>query len=179
MGVSQCSSDDWRTKCNDEIRREIIFHPEASVEIRSADDSNEKQIADIRYFMDNHFDIIIAAPNEADAITPIIKEAYGKGIPVIIFDRNIHGDTYTAYQGVDNIGIGSEAARYARHLAGKGGRIIEICGLAGSTPAIERHDGFIEEAARNDLQVVASAHGNWNYQDAVPVCDSLLHYIRI
>ena len=97
LGVSQCSSDDWRTKCNDEIRREIIFHPEASVEIRSADDSNEKQIADIRYFMDNHFDIIIVAPNEADAITPIIKEAYGKGIPVIIFDRNIHGDTYTAY----------------------------------------------------------------------------------
>ena len=47
LGVSQCSSDDWRTKCNDEIRREIIFHPEASVEIRSADDSNEKQIADI------------------------------------------------------------------------------------------------------------------------------------
>ena len=178
LGVSQCSSDDWRTKCNDEIRREIIFHPEASVEIRSADDSNEKQIADIRYFMDNHFDIIIAAPNEADAITPIIKEAYGKGIPVIIFDRNIHGDTYTAYQGVDNIGIGSEAAHYARHLAGKGGRIIEICGLAGSTPAIERHDGFIEEAARNDLQVVASAHGNWNYQDAVPVCDSLLHIYK-
>lgn len=178
LGVSQCSSDDWRTKCNDEIRREIIFHPEASVEIRSADDSNEKQIADIRYFMDNHFDIIIAAPNEADAITPIIKEAYGKGIPVIIFDRNIHSDTYTAYQGVDNIGIGSEAAHYARHLAGKGGRIIEICGLAGSTPAIERHDGFIEEAARNDLQVVASAHGNWNYQDAVPVCDSLLHIYK-
>ena len=178
LGVSQCSSDDWRTKCNDEIRREIIFHPEASVEIRSADDSNEKQIADIRYFMENHFDIIIVAPNEADAITPIIKEAYGKGIPVIIFDRNIHGDTYTAYQGVDNIGIGSEAARYARHLAGKGGRIIEICGLAGSTPTIERHDGFIKEAARHDLQVVASAHGNWNYQDAVPVCDSLLHIYK-
>ena len=68
IGVSQCSQDDWRSKMNDEIRREIMFHPEATVEIRSADDSNEKQIADIRYFMDNGFDIIIAAPNEADAI---------------------------------------------------------------------------------------------------------------
>ena len=60
IGVSQCSSDDWRLKMNDEILREIMFHPEATVEIRSADDSNERQIADIRYFMDNDFDIIIA-----------------------------------------------------------------------------------------------------------------------
>ncbi|MDE5650154.1 MAG: substrate-binding domain-containing protein, partial [Duncaniella sp.] len=98
--MSQCSQDDWRKKMNDEINREIMFHPEAVVEIRSADDSNDKQIADIRYFMDNDFDIIIAAPNEADALTPVIKEAYESGVPVVLFDRKINGDTYTAYQGV-------------------------------------------------------------------------------
>lgn len=65
IGVSQCSRDDWRSKMNDEINREIMFHKDAVVEIRSADDDNEKQIADIRYFADNGFDIIIAAPNEA------------------------------------------------------------------------------------------------------------------
>ncbi|MDE7144854.1 MAG: substrate-binding domain-containing protein, partial [Duncaniella sp.] len=98
IGVSQCSQDDWRKKMNDEINREIMFHPEAVVEIRSADDSNDKQIADIRYFMDNDFDIIIAAPNEADALTPVIQEAYESGVPVVLFDRKINGDTYTAYQ---------------------------------------------------------------------------------
>lgn len=72
IGVSQCSADDWRNKMNEEIMREMMFHPEATVEIRSADDSNEKQIADIRYFRDNGFDIILAAPNEANAITPVI-----------------------------------------------------------------------------------------------------------
>lgn len=173
IGVSQCSSDDWRNKCNDEIHREIMFHPEATVEIRSADDDNEKQIADIRYFMNQGFDILIVAPNEADAITPVIQEVYAKGIPVIIFDRNIHGDTYTAYQGVDNRGIGESAAHYARHLIGDGGGVIEICGLPGSTPAIERHEGFVDEAQRNGLQLVASACGNWNYQDARTACDSL------
>lgn len=99
IGISQCSQDDWRNKMNEEIIREIMFHPEAEVEIRSADDKNEKQIADIRYFADNGFDIIIAAPNEADAITPIIKEVYEKGIPVMVFDRNINGDTYTSFPG--------------------------------------------------------------------------------
>lgn len=178
IGVSQCSSDDWRAKCNAEIQREIMFHPEATVEIRSAEDSNEQQIADIRYFMEQGFDIIIAAPNEADAITPVVQEAYNKGIPIVIFDRNIHGESYTAYQGVDNIGIGRSAAHYARHLTGEGGRVIEICGLAGSTPAMERHDGFVEEAAGNGLYLLATAYGNWNYADASAVCDSLFRQYK-
>ncbi len=178
IGVSQCSQDDWRMKMNDEINREIMFHPEAIVEIRSADDSNAKQIADITYFRDNGFDIIIAAPNEADAITPIIKEVYESGIPVIVFDRNINGDTYTAYQGVDNFRIGKSAAHYGRHLLGKGGRVLEICGLRGSTPAIERHDGFVDGAREEGLIILASAHGNWNYEDAALETDSLFNIYK-
>jgi len=174
IGVSQCSQDDWRAKMNDEIYREIMFHPEATVEIRSADDSNEKQIADIRYFADNGFDIIVAAPNEADAVTPVIMDVYESGIPVIIFDRNINGDTYTAYQGVDNVGFGKAAAQYAFNLIGEGGRVIEIYGLKGSTPAIGRHDGFVDEAEVLGLEVLASPYGNWNYEDAARVADSVL-----
>lgn len=174
IGISQCSQDDWRRKMNDEINREIMLHPEAEVEIRSADDSNDKQIADIRYFVDNGFDIIIAAPNEADAITPVIKDVYESGIPVIVFDRNINGDTYTASQEVDNYAIGVSAARYAHSLVGDGGKIIEISGLSGSTPATLRHDGFAQESGRLSLDIVDSAHGNWNYEDAAVVTDSLL-----
>ncbi len=174
IGVSQCSQDDWRSKMNDEIYREVMFHPEATVEIRSADDSNDKQIADIQYFLDNKFDIIIAAPNEADAITPIIKKAYQSGTPVIVFDRNIHGDTYTAFQGVDNTAIGRMAARYARNLAGRGGKVIEIHGLKGSTPAEERHNGFAEAAASEGLEMLGTAYGNWNYDDAAIAADSML-----
>lgn len=175
IGVSQCSNDDWRTKMNEEIQREIMFHPEITVEIRSADDSNEKQIADIRYFADNGFDIIIAAPNEADAITPVIEEVYDAGIPVIVFDRNINGDSYTAYQGVDNVGIGKSAADYARHLLPDGGNVIEIHGLAGSTPAVGRHEGFAKEAELKGMNIIASAYGNWNYEDAAIKVDSLLN----
>ncbi len=174
IGVSQCSADDWRNKMNDEIRREIIFHEDAEVEIRSADDNNDRQIADIRYFADNGFDIIVVAPNEADAITPVVKEIYESGIPVIVFDRNIHGNTYTAFQGVDNAEIGRAAARYALTLVPPGTKVIELCGLPRSTPAVDRRKGFTEQLkADGKLDLVASALGNWNYDDAARVCDSL------
>ncbi|MDE6333195.1 MAG: substrate-binding domain-containing protein, partial [Muribaculaceae bacterium] len=174
IGVSQCSADDWRNKMNDEIRREIIFHEDAEVEIRSADDNNEKQIADIRYFADNGFDIIVVAPNEADAIAPVIKQVYERGIPVIMFDRNIHGDTYTAYQGVDNAEIGRAAARYALTLVKPGSKVLELYGLPGSTPATGRHEGFEAQIkADGMLELAATASGNWNYEDAARVSDSL------
>ena len=177
IGVSQCSNDDWRMKMNQEIEREIIVHPNAEVEIRSADDSNEKQISDIRYFLDNGFDIIIAAPNEADAITPIIKEAYEGGTPVVLFDRNINGNSFTAWQGADNRQIGHAAARYAEQLEGKrpgSGKVIELRGLDGSTPAIERREGFADEIAKGGrLKIAGSADGHWNYENAARAIDSL------
>lgn len=174
IGVSQCSRDDWRSKMNDEINREIMFHPDATVEIRSADDDNEKQIADLRYFADNGFDIVIVAPNEADAITPVVKEIYERDIPVIVFDRNINGDTYTARLGVDDEGIGRSAARYALQMLGAGAKAVEIYGLAGSTPAQDRHEGFAETFATAGGTLVATGYGNWNHDEAVMVADSLL-----
>ena len=156
IGVSQCSQDDWRMKMNDEIEREIMFHEDASVEIRSADDNNEKQIEDIRYFADNKFDIIIVAPNEAAALTPVIREVYKKGIPVIIFDRNIIGDSYTARIGVDDEGLGRSAAHYALHMLKENPNAIEIYGLPGSSPAEGRHNGFCKNSPK--VEEISSPH---------------------
>ncbi len=174
IGVSQCSSDDWRMKMNEEINREIMFHEDAEVEIRSADDSNEKQIEDIKYFAENGFDIIIVSPNEAAALTPVIKDIYNNGIPVIVFDRSIIGDTYTARLGVDDAGIGKSAAQYAQHLIGNHGKAIEIYGLRGSTPAEGRHDGFTKEFISEGGTLLASEAANWKKEDAIPIVDSLL-----
>jgi len=159
---------------NDEINREIISHDDATVEIRSADDSSAKQADDIRYFVDNGFDIIIVSPNEAVRLTPVIKEVYEKGIPVIIFDRNIIGDSYTARIGVDDEEIGRSAAHYAWHLLGQDAKAIEIFGLPGSTPAEDRHKGFMAEFGKNGGKLLASAPANWKKEDAVPLVDSLL-----
>ena len=56
----------------------------------------------------------------------MIREVYGNGMPVVIFDRNINDNTYTARIGVDDQGIGRSAAAYARNLAGDNAKAIEI-----------------------------------------------------
>ncbi len=174
IGVSQCSQDDWRTKMNDEINREIMYHDDATVEIRSADDNSQKQIEDLRYFAENGCDIIIVSPNEAETLTPVIKEIYQSGIPVIIFDRNINGDTYTARIGADDEGLGKAAAHYALSIAGNNPKAIEIKGLPGSSPAQGRHKGFSSEFTSSGGTIVAGVAANWKEEDAFPATDSLL-----
>lgn len=175
IGIAQCSSDPWRWETNDEIERELLFHNDATVEIRSADDIDERQIEDIRYFIDNDFDLIIVNPTRAEAVSPIIKEAYDKGIPVVTFDRRILGESYTAHLEVDNEAIGREAGEYAVSLIPGKANIIEIQGDSSMTPTIRRHKGFAEEIARHPgHRIVASVHGNWNPDTTALIMDSLL-----
>lgn len=176
IGVSQCSTDDWRMTFNEEIKREEIFHPEVDVEIRSADDSNAKQIADLEYFADNGFDAIIVSPNEAKAITPKIKALHDRGIPIVVFDREAEYKCYSAFVGTDNHDIGVKAARYALCLPDNELNILEISGLPGSTPAMKRGSGFAEVIKEHGdrARIVAKATGNWNYEDAFAAADSIL-----
>ncbi len=94
---------------------------------------------------------------------------------MVIFDRDIEGDTYTARIGVDNVGLGHSAGLYAANLVEGEGNIIEIKGLEGSSPAAERHEGFktvVDSLPR--LNMLASGCARWNQEDAVPLVDSLL-----
>ena len=66
IGVSQCSSDDWREKMNEEIRRDGLFHNNIQIEIRSADDDNDRQIADLRTLVGGLLrdrDVVLQASN--------------------------------------------------------------------------------------------------------------------
>ena len=95
IGVSQCSEDEWRRQMNSEILREAHFYEDVEVDIRTAVDDNDRQAKDIRELIAEGVDLLIVAPNEATPITPVVEEAYNRGIPVIVVDRKILSDKYT------------------------------------------------------------------------------------
>ena len=175
IGVSQCSDDEWRTQMNKEMRREALFYPDVQVEIRSAGDNNQRQIADIEYFINKKVDLIIVAPNEAEAITPIVEKAYDKGIPIVLVDRKINSERYTSYIGADNYEMGRQIGTYINsRLCGKG-NVVELTGLQGSTPARDRHQGLMDALADiPGIQIVAKADAGWFRQSAQRAFDSIL-----
>ncbi len=167
IGVSQCSEDSWRTKMNSEIRRESYLYDNVRVEFASAKDDNRVQIAQIERFIEQGADLIIVSPNEAKALTPVINKAFDRGVRVVLVDRKSASDKYTAFIGADNVAIGRAVGRFVgEHLGGKG-RVMELQGLRGSSPAMERDSGFREALARYpQIKVVANAYADWFEQKA-------------
>ena len=175
IGVAQCSDDSWRHKMNDEILREAMFYDGVAVEIRSAGDDNRKQAEDVRYFMDKGVDLLIISANEAAPMTPVVEEAYQKGIPVILIDRKILSDKYTAYIGADNYEIGRAVGNYIASSLQGNGNVVELTGLGGATPAMERHQGFMAAISNfPDIKLIDKADAAWESGPAEVEMDSML-----
>ena len=162
IGVSQCSDDIWRDKQNSELQIGAYFHDNVELRFAAAYDSDERQIQQIDSLVGTGIDLLIVAPNQVSTISPAIDRAYDKGIPVIVFERKTNTKKYTAYMGADNYEMGHLMGEYVATRLNERGKIIEVMGLKGSSPAIERHNGFREAIAEHPgIQVVATLQGDW------------------
>lgn len=175
IGVAQCSGGYFRDKTNDEMKRELLLHEDVEIEIRNADNDNDRQIADIKYFMDNGFDLILVSPNETEPLTPIVREVFAKGIPIVTFDRSIIGDSVTAHFEVDNYDLGKAVATYAHSIVPGKIKALEIQGPDNASPAKLRHAGFTDVMTLYDnSEIVASVYGNWDDGRSEILTDSIL-----
>ena len=175
IGVSQPCDDAWRQRMNEEMRRELLFHTNISIELRNSEYNNEQQCADIDYFVEKKFDLIIVCPNEADALTPAVSRAYRSGIPVIVADRSINNEDYTAYISGDNLQVSRLLGDYVTGQLSEGGKIVEFLGLADASPAADRHAIFAKKVAETPrIEIVQSLHADWLWDKAELLMDSLL-----
>ena len=175
IGFSQCTDDEWRIKMNEDLLREAQLYNNVCVDIRIAHGNNQQQIDDINSFIAEKVDLLIVSPNEAVAITPVVEKAYKSGIPVIVVDRKVFTDCYTAFIAADNFQIGQAVGHYIRSLLPMGGKVVEITGLMGSTPAIERHQGFINVISNYpEIKILETWDSEWKRESAYEKTLSLL-----
>ena len=162
IGVSQCSEDIWRNKLNDELLMETYQHKDVELLFASAKDNDKLQTEQIEKFIQRGVDLLIISPNQVHSITPVIDKAYDKGIPVILFDRKTDSRKYTAFIGADNVKVGKAIGEFiAKTLHGEG-KVIEIKGLDKSSPAIDRHKGFVQALSKYpNIQLKRTLSGEW------------------
>ena len=146
----------------EEMKRELAFHENIEFIYKVADDKSDKQIEQVKELMKEKLDLLIISPNEAKPLTPIVEEVFKKGIPIIVIDRKVASGSYTAYIGGDNYEVGKLAGEYAVKLLNKKGTITEVLGLQGSSPAIERHKGFMDALKDHpEMKLVTQIPGQW------------------
>ena len=160
---------------NEEIKREALFYPGLKIDIKTVKDNNQEQIKDIEEFIAQGVNLIIVSPNEAEAITPVVEKAYNMGIPVVLVDRKISTDKYTAFVGGNNYLMGKQIGTYiANRLNGKG-NIVELTGLKGSTPAAERQKGMYDILKDYpSIKILSTVDAAWLKDKAENKSDSIL-----
>ena len=175
IGVSQCSSDIWRDKQNAELRMAGYCHHDVALRFATAQDDDQRQVQQIDSLVATGIDLLIVAPNQMQTISPAINRAFDKGIPVIVFERKADSEKYTAFISADNYEMGRQMGEHvATRLKGRG-QVIEIMGLKGSSPAIERHQGFMSAMQDYpDIQVLATLQGDWTEKSAYQAVNNWL-----
>ncbi|MEZ7695872.1 AraC family transcriptional regulator [Prevotella sp. oral taxon 313] len=175
IGVSQCSEDIWRDKLNDELVMSTYQHDNVSLKFASANDNDKLQKQQIEQFIKEGVNLLIVSPNQIHTISSVIDKAYDAGIPVILFDRKTDSKKYTAFIGADNYEAGHEMGLFIAHQLGGKGNVVEIGGLKGSSPAIERDRGFTEALkAYPDIKIVGRYYTDWQEERGAAVMDSIL-----
>ena len=179
IGVSQCLDDAWRQKMNEEMERELLLYPEMTLSTRIAHGSNELQCAQIDSFIKENVDLLIVSPNEAAQVRPAVTRAYRAGIPVIVADRRVEGDEWTAFIGGDNYCVGLLMAEWVASIQAQSKQpvhVLEVSGSLGSTPATFRHRGMIDGLAEKNgpSPHISSVMGSWMEDDAYAVVRDFL-----
>lgn len=175
VGMSQCNlGEPWRVQMNADIKNTAERYPNIRVIYKDAQNDNLRQSAHIEEFMQEGVDLIIISPKEAAPLTQPVREAYKKGIPVIVLDRRVLGNDYTCFIGADNRKIGRAAGRWAVRLLKGEGKIVELKGLMTSTPGQDRHSGFLEGVKGSKVEIIFDADMKWLEPNARKEMESAL-----
>ena len=175
IGMSQCNlGEPWRVQMNADVKQAAEQHPDLKVIFKDAQNDTLRQQAQVEEFISAGVDLIIISPKEAAPLTPIVAQAYAKGIPVIVLDRRVLGDQYTCFIGADNKKIGEAAGKWIVNKLGGKGKVVELKGLMTSTPGQDRHTGFREGIKGSNLEIIFEADMKWLEPDARKEMESAL-----
>lgn len=162
IGLSQCMLDDaWREAMINDMRIEASNYDDVEIIIKDAQNNNETQIQQIRDLIRQKVDVLIISPYQSEPITVVAEEAYRAGIPTIITDRKVNTDQYTSFVGANNYEIGLAAGNYAAHYLPPNAIILEIWGLTQTSPAQERHKGFVDALREREDLSFRKIEGQW------------------
>ncbi len=150
IGFAQAQGgDNWRETMLREMKREVSFHNNIEFYIKDAQADSEKQKEQIDSLIKMKIDLLIVSPHEIKPLSPILEKIYNSNIPVVLIDRRINSEKYTAFIGASNYEVGQNAGKYTVALLKGKGKVIEVTGLNTASPFIDRDKGFTEVISKN------------------------------
>jgi ribose transport system substrate-binding protein len=140
-----------------------------------AQDDAAKQIASIEDLIQEKVKVILINATDSDAVVSAVKQANAAHIPVITLDRSVNGGEVASHIASDNVAGGKMAATFLLEKIGKQGEIAELEGIAGSSAARERGQGFHAVIdAEKGVKVAAKQPADFDRAKGLSVMENIL-----
>jgi ribose transport system substrate-binding protein len=148
----------------------------AKLIVVDAQDDSAKMTAGIEDLINKKVSAILVNPTDSDAVVPAIQKANEAGIPVFTVDRGANGGTVVAHIASDNVAGGKMAAEFLCKAINGQGNVVELQGIAGTSAARDRGQGFNDYMAANckDAKIVAQQTANFNRDEGLTVFENIL-----
>lgn len=133
-----------------------------------------KELANVEDISVRGVKILLINPTDSDAVGNAIAVANQKKLPVITLDRAANKGQVIAHIASDNTAGGEMAGNYIAEKLGKGAKIIQLEGIAGTSAARERGAGFAKAAQAHDFKILASQPADFDRSKGLNVMENLL-----
>ena len=175
IGFSQTGfNHPWRVAMLQSVQAEVARHPNVSLVVTDGHVDIAKQSNDIDDLLARGVDAIIMSPVESAGLVPAANRVLAAGIPLVVLDRDVFTDK-SLFIGQSNVTMAYEVAKQMVKALGGKGKIVEITGLVGSSPAIDRSKGLkmaLQEAP--GIELLATGDGEWIREPAVALMEDWL-----
>ncbi|MFR5855582.1 MAG: substrate-binding domain-containing protein [Lachnospiraceae bacterium] len=142
--------------------------------VLDAQDSAETQASQVEDFITRGVDLLIINPVDSDAIGTSVMACNEANIPVITVTRASNAGTVVQHLDIDNKEAGRlDAEQLLKDLDGKG-KVAILEGIAGSSSAIEREEGFVDALKGSEVEVVTSLTANYSREEGATVTEDIL-----
>ena len=132
-----------------------------------------KELSNVEDLMVKGIDILLINPTDSDAVTAAVKEANRSKVPVVTLDRGANGGKVVSHVASDNVAGGRMAGDFIVASLGGKGKVVELEGIPGTTPARDRGKGF-NESVNGKLTVVARQAADFDRSKGLTVTENIL-----
>ena len=117
---------------------------------------------------------ILINPTDSDAVSNAIRIANRSNIPVLTLDRGARRGDVVSHIASDNVIGGEMAGHYIMEKVGEKAKVIQLEGIAGTSAARERGEGFMNAVNGSDLELLASQPADFDRTKGLNVMENLL-----
>lgn len=133
-----------------------------------------KELANVQDLTVRGAKLMLINPTDSDAVGNAVKMANQANIPVITLDRAASQGQVVSHIASDNVAGGKLAGDFIAQKLGAGAKVIQLEGIAGTSAARERGEGFKQAVAAHKFDVLASQPADFDRTKGLNVMQNLL-----